>query len=156
MPKWAQQDISAGGLQRHLWTGYQYGELLSQVQASRDALRKQLHSAKESLVVHKKKNVRYHDLLVAMADNNQPRVARLIYVALHSNPPKSSMAMFRLVTAAAAGAYKVASYTGAELDLMLLVHRLGGVSLTFAVAKAMGMPSLTTTLKHIADTSRKF
>ena len=100
-----------------------------------------------ALLRAKKKNALYHDILVAIADNDITRASRLLYVALHCKPPKSARAIFRLVSAAAVGAYRVKSYTSSERDVRLLVYRLGRRSLTFAVAIALGMPAISATLR---------
>ena len=155
MPRRAIDDVGGGGMQRQLWTPHQYGMQLDAVLAARDALRKESYNTSVALLRAKKKNALYHDILVAIADNDITRASRLLYVALHCKPPKSARAIFRLVSAAAVGAYRVKSYTSSERDVMLLVYRLGRRSLTFAVAKALGMPAISATLRRVKEVSGK-
>jgi hypothetical protein len=52
---------------------------------------------------------------------------------------------------AVAGLYKAKSFQGRELDLMLLLLRMGGRSCVYAVSHALGFPSVTTVLDHVQE-----
>jgi hypothetical protein len=91
--------------------------------------------------------VELHDqLLHAMADGSVPRLSALIAITLRSGRGPGHIA--RMLALAKAGAYKVKGFSMAERDIMLLTLRLGHRGLTYAVAQALGLPSITTALKR--------
>ena len=89
--------------------------------------------------------VEVHDqLLHAMADGNVPRLSALISVSLRAGRGPGHIA--RMLALAKTGAYKAKGFTMLERDIMLLVLRLGHRGLAFAVAQALGLPSISTAL----------
>ena len=93
--------------------------------------------------------VELHDkLLHAMADGSVPRLSALVAAALRAGRGPAHIA--HMIAQAKAGKYHAKGFSMAERDIMLLVLRLGHRGLTYAVAHALGLPSITTALEHSA------
>lgn len=84
----------------------------------------------------------HHQLLAAMAASDFPALHRLIAVALRCGA--SPQALHARVVAAAQESYRVKSFSSRDLDIMLLVLRLGGRAAAHALSQALLLPSVNT------------
>lgn len=90
---------------------------------------------KESLSDHK-------HLMVAIANEDVPRVARVVYIALKKK--RGIVTVLEQVMEAARGIYSVKSFTEKEQLLVLLLWRLGGDRIGHIRYQALGLPSVST------------
>ncbi|KAJ7818582.1 hypothetical protein B0H14DRAFT_3089476 [Mycena olivaceomarginata] len=79
---------------------------------------------------------------MAIATNDVPRIHAIIETAMRNGASVRSMANHIIDTFE--GLHRTKSFTELELDLGILVYRLGGRSLLYAMNKAPNLPSLRT------------
>lgn len=89
-------------------------------------------------------------LIVAIAEENVPRVARVVHVALTQK--RGLAGILEKVMEAARGVYKVKSFQEQDRDLGRLLWRLGGDRLGHIVQRALGMPSVSALRKGTVKT----
>ncbi|KAK6971541.1 hypothetical protein R3P38DRAFT_3413219 [Favolaschia claudopus] len=81
-------------------------------------------------------------LLVAIAENDVPRIHTIIETARRNGA--SVRTIVNIITEAAAGLRHTKGFTAFEKDLGILIYRLGGRSLLYAMNHALNLPSLRT------------
>lgn len=131
-------------LQRKYWTIGQRDEALAARTAVADLCRLQVVAGARTTSVARRRVEFYECIMDAVATSNVPRIDALIRVALRNGRGPNFIA--KQIARAAKGAYAAKSFSSAERDIMLLVLRLGHRGLAYAVAHALGLPSITTTL----------
>jgi hypothetical protein len=93
----------------------------------------------------------YRSLVMAMSENDVPRVQHILSVALKKG--SSVRQILTTLEDAIAGTYHPRGYSGDDLDLATLVYRLGGRQLMYALNHRLGLPSLRTLQAHSIFTS---
>lgn len=88
----------------------------------------------------------YKRLVMAIATNDAPRITQIVSTALRQR--SSVLAIIKKITSAAAGVFHNRTYNDDDLDLAYLVKSLGGPKLLYAMARAFGLPSLSTLLRN--------
>jgi hypothetical protein len=84
----------------------------------------------------------YDRLIMAIATNDVPRIHAIIETAMRNGASVRSMA--NRIIDAFEGLHRTKGFTELELDLGILIYRLGGRSLLYAMNKALNLPSLRT------------
>ncbi|KAG2117596.1 hypothetical protein DEU56DRAFT_919052 [Suillus clintonianus] len=84
----------------------------------------------------------YHRFLMAISDNDIPRLQQIINVALRDGA--SIRGIVNKLEDALEGVYRPRGYGADDLDIATLVYRLGGRQLLFALNKTLDLPSLRT------------
>jgi hypothetical protein len=84
----------------------------------------------------------YHRLLMAVSENDIPRLQQIINVALRHGT--SVREIVNKLEDALEGAYCPRGYGADDLDIATLVYRLGGRQLLFALNHKLSLPSLRT------------
>ncbi|KAK6969698.1 hypothetical protein R3P38DRAFT_3497872 [Favolaschia claudopus] len=94
---------------------------------------------------------RLRSVMEAIANNNLPRLQQLINVGIRRG--SSPNALIRMIQSALEGVYQPRPVLDSRtLDIALLVFRLGGRKLLYAVNHGLGLPSLRTLRNHMAFT----
>lgn len=88
----------------------------------------------------------YKRFVMAIATMDVPRLKQLIRVALARNVSISRL--IRLLQDAVEGTYSARGYMDDDIDLGVLVYRLGGPKLVYAMGHGAGLPSLTAIKKR--------
>ena len=115
-----------------------------------DAKRLQVYSLECRLARAQLKVSLYEKLVHYISTNPEvSRVAALLRVCLKNG--MGVKGILQTLEDAVAGLYKAKSFQGRELDLMLLLLRMGGRSCVYAVSHALGFPSVTTALVHVQE-----
>ena len=99
------------------------------------ALRKSLSRSQKALGM-------YRRVLMTIASNDVPRIHLLLAVALKSGYGVGGIT--KMIAAAITGKYHAKGFTAREKEEQLLVWRLGGARLVYAMSKATGASSLST------------
>ncbi|KAG1863503.1 hypothetical protein C8R48DRAFT_560697, partial [Suillus tomentosus] len=84
----------------------------------------------------------YHRLLMAVSENDIPRLQQIINVALRHGT--SVCEIVNKLEDALEGVYRPRGYGADDLDIATLVYRLGGRQLLFALNQKLSLPSLRT------------
>ncbi|KAG1784491.1 uncharacterized protein HD556DRAFT_1451724 [Suillus plorans] len=84
----------------------------------------------------------YHHLLMAISEQDIPRLQQIINIALHNGA--SVREIVNKLEDAIEGAYCPRGYGANDLDIATLVFRLGGRQLLFALNQCLGLPSIRT------------
>ncbi|KAJ7888587.1 hypothetical protein B0H14DRAFT_2433366, partial [Mycena olivaceomarginata] len=84
----------------------------------------------------------YQRLVMAITTNDVPRIHAIIETAMRNGV--SIRAMANRIFDAFEGLHRTKGFTGLELDLGILIYRLGGRSLLYAMNHALNLPSLRT------------
>ncbi|KAJ7934278.1 hypothetical protein B0H13DRAFT_1700536 [Mycena leptocephala] len=93
----------------------------------------------------------YKRFMDAVAGMDVPRLRQLVSVGLRRG--SSPAAIVRMMQAALEGAYRPRPVLDSRtLDIALMVYRLGGRKLLYAVNHGLGLPSLRTLRNHMAFT----
>ncbi|KAG0701125.1 hypothetical protein DFH29DRAFT_1000528 [Suillus ampliporus] len=87
----------------------------------------------------------YHRLLMAISENNIPRLQQIINVALCDGA--SIREIINKLEDTLEGVYRLRGYSVDDLDIATLVYRLGGRQLLYTLNKT-GLPSLRTLQTH--------
>ncbi|KAG8727096.1 hypothetical protein FRC10_006452, partial [Ceratobasidium sp. 414] len=90
----------------------------------------------------------HKQLLVALSNADDVAVSRLVRTALRQGC--GVVAIVDRIGKAQQGLYNCRSYTKKSVDMALLVLRLGGPRLLFALSKAFNIPSLKVVYRHAA------
>ncbi|KAK6987916.1 hypothetical protein R3P38DRAFT_3229768 [Favolaschia claudopus] len=91
----------------------------------------------------------YRRFMEAIVENNLPRLQQLISVGIRRG--SSPNALIRMIQSALEGVYQPRPVSR-TLDIALLVFRLGGRKLLYAVNHGLGLPSLRTLRNHMSFT----
>ncbi|KAJ7477836.1 hypothetical protein B0H11DRAFT_2281259 [Mycena galericulata] len=98
-----------------------------------------------------KKIADYKRFMDAVAEMNIPRLQQLVSVGLRRGASPS--AIIRMMQSALEGVYRLRPILDTRtLDIALMVYRLGGRKLLYAVNHGLGLPSLRTLRNHMAFT----
>ncbi|KAJ7911780.1 hypothetical protein B0H13DRAFT_2479992 [Mycena leptocephala] len=93
----------------------------------------------------------YKRFMDAVAEMNIPRLQQLVSVGLRRG--SSPAAIVRMMQSALEGVYRPRPILDSRtLDIALMVYRLGGRKLLYAVNHGLGLPSLRTLRNHMAFT----
>ncbi|KAJ6459246.1 hypothetical protein C8R45DRAFT_1182751 [Mycena sanguinolenta] len=93
----------------------------------------------------------YRRFMEAVAENNIPRLYQLDSVGIRRG--SSPAAIIRMIQSALEGVYRPRlNLDSRTLDIALMVYRLGGRKLLYAVNHGLGLPSLRTLRNHMAFT----
>ncbi|KAF7376995.1 hypothetical protein MSAN_00117400 [Mycena sanguinolenta] len=93
----------------------------------------------------------YKRFVEAVAENNIPRLHQLISVGIRRG--SSPAALIRMMQSALEGVYRPRPVLDSRtLDIALMIYRLGGRKLLYAVNHGLGLPSLRTLRNHMAFT----
>ncbi|KAF7355837.1 hypothetical protein MVEN_00912000 [Mycena venus] len=93
----------------------------------------------------------YKRFMDAVAEMNIPRLHQLVSVGLRRG--SSPSAIIRMMQSALEGVYRPRPILDSRtLDIALMVYRLGGRKLLYAVNHGLGLPSLRTLRNHMAFT----
>lgn len=92
----------------------------------------------------------YNAILVALSTHDVPRLRQLLAQALKQNA--SIGKILRKLEDCIEGLYKARSFGAEDLDIALLVLRLGSRRLLFALSQHLGLPSVQTLRRHRAFT----
>ncbi|KAJ7471015.1 hypothetical protein FB451DRAFT_1037175, partial [Mycena latifolia] len=93
----------------------------------------------------------YKRFMDAVAEMNIPRLQQLVSVGLRRGASPS--AIIRMMQSALEGVYRPRPVLDSRtLDIALMVYRLGGRKLLYAVNHGLGLPSLRTLRNHMAFT----
>ncbi|KAG0699780.1 hypothetical protein DFH29DRAFT_1001713 [Suillus ampliporus] len=84
----------------------------------------------------------YHHLLMAISENDIPRLQQIITVALGNGA--SVREIVNKLEDALEGVYRPRGYGTSDLDIATLIYRLGGCQLLFALNHKLSIPSLRT------------
>ncbi|KAG8750285.1 hypothetical protein FRC11_010563 [Ceratobasidium sp. 423] len=85
--------------------------------------------------------------MVAISESDDVAVGRLIQTALRNNAgPKTIISR---IVEAHKGLFHPRNYSQKSFDLAVLVHKIGGPRLLFALAEAMSLPSLSTIYRRV-------
>ncbi|KAG1751967.1 hypothetical protein EDD22DRAFT_850668 [Suillus occidentalis] len=84
----------------------------------------------------------YHRLLMAISEQDIPRLRQIINVVLHNGA--SVREIVNKLEDALEGAYRPQGYGADDLDIATLVLSLGGRQLLFALNQSLGLPSIRT------------
>ncbi|KAG1782210.1 hypothetical protein EV702DRAFT_1240022 [Suillus placidus] len=84
----------------------------------------------------------YHRLLMAISEQDIPRLWQIINVAMHNGA--SVQEIVNKLEDALEGAYRPRGYGASDLDIATLVFHLGGRQLLFALNQSLGLPSIRT------------
>ncbi|KAK6968887.1 hypothetical protein R3P38DRAFT_3508554 [Favolaschia claudopus] len=115
--------------------------------SSADFSKFQVHACRRSV----RKLADYGRFMEAIANNNLPRLQQLINVGIRRG--SSPNALIRMIQSALEGVYQPRPVLDSRtLDIALLVFRLGGRKLLYAVNHGLGLPSLRTLRNHMAFT----
>jgi hypothetical protein len=113
-------------------------------------MRLQAYSLESRLARAQLKVSLYEKLVHYISTNPEvSRVAALLRVCLKKG--MGVKGILQTLEDAVAGLYKAKSFQGRELDLMLLLLRLGGRSCVYAVSHALGFPAVTTVQDHVQE-----
>ncbi|KAK7015827.1 hypothetical protein R3P38DRAFT_2543278 [Favolaschia claudopus] len=84
----------------------------------------------------------YERLVMAIAENDVPRINALLNTALRNGASVNTI--IAQITEAVQGLRSTKGFTQFEHDLSLLIYRIGGNSLLYSLNHALGLPSLRT------------
>ncbi|KAK7059407.1 hypothetical protein R3P38DRAFT_2496243 [Favolaschia claudopus] len=103
-----------------------------------------LHSLNMSrqLATFARKMGDYERLMIAIAENDVPRINALLSTAIRNGASVNTM--IAQITEAVRGLRSTKGFTQLEHDLSLLIYRIGGHSLLYSLNHALGLPSLRT------------
>eukprot|EP00918_Siedleckia_nematoides_P102818 GHVU01224486.1.p1 GENE.GHVU01224486.1~~GHVU01224486.1.p1 ORF type:complete len:734 (-),score=54.26 GHVU01224486.1:452-2653(-) len=118
-----------------------------------DKLRLDKHKQEGKRQTLSRSQTAYERLVHLIANNNVPRIATLLNV--HLSRGASTSRLVGLVESAIAGVYSVKSFSSSEYDLFLLVARLGGPRLAYALQQQAGFASRSA-IRAFAGTAPAF
>ncbi|KAG1761169.1 hypothetical protein EDD22DRAFT_954319 [Suillus occidentalis] len=93
----------------------------------------------------------YNRLLMAISENDIPRIHQVINIALRNGP--SIREVVNKLEDALEGVYRPRGYGAGDFDIATLVFRLGGHQLLFALNQKLNIPSLRTLCANSTFTS---
>ncbi|KAI0068069.1 hypothetical protein BV25DRAFT_1875223 [Artomyces pyxidatus] len=88
----------------------------------------------------------YRRFVMAIAENDVPRVNAIVQTALNNGA--SVRAILHKLELAVDGLYHVRGFTDRDYDKSILVYRMGGRPLAYAMSQAYGLPTLRTLRNH--------
>lgn len=109
--------------------------------ASRDAARLKMLNLRRLASRMCRKLQEYKKVMIFLGENDIPGVRRVLGQALKDG--KSPIAMLGTLEAAFEGKYRARGHTEDDLDLAILVLRVGGPSLLFSLSQALCLPSVS-------------
>ncbi|CAN0395439.1 unnamed protein product, partial [Ectocarpus fasciculatus] len=109
--------------------------------ASRDAVRLKMFNLRRLASRMCRKLQEYKKVMISLGENDIPGVRRVLGQALKDG--RSPIAMLGTLEAAFEGNNRARGHTEDDLDLAILVLRVGGPSLLFSLSQALCLPSVS-------------
>lgn len=128
-------------------------EALSKKTADMNTLKLTLVSTKRTLDIRNRTIDGWKRLSIIIGRDNIPRLRTLIAVQLRRGA--SVFSILEKVEAAARRAYSPRGYDAAEFELGFLLYKIGGRAIAMIAHRALGMPSIDSTKRHISTVPLK-
>ncbi|KAG9125244.1 hypothetical protein FRC07_008427 [Ceratobasidium sp. 392] len=145
MLEYANAETPTNGLNRRYYSWKQMGEVLVAKDEHLKTLRLEGLALNRSTKHIFGKLSDHKQLMLALAESDDAAASRIVRVALHQGC--SASAIVERLAKAQQGLYHCKSYSKKDVDIALLVLRLGGPRLLFALSKALDLPSSSTVLR---------
>ncbi|KAH7926994.1 hypothetical protein BV22DRAFT_1103933 [Leucogyrophana mollusca] len=129
----------------------QLRKLIAEVYATLNGYKLQRLNDGRKLATSMVKLDEYRELFMLVAENNIPHLQQLFQVWMRHGA--SLRTVINKLGETIEKVYRARGFNKSDMDLALLVYRLGGRRLLFAMRKAIGLPSLRTLRNHIEFTS---
>ncbi|KAK6981400.1 hypothetical protein R3P38DRAFT_2578449 [Favolaschia claudopus] len=141
---------SLAGIAEHAERGTNYKylnhsqlqELLVERNKENNELKLQSLNMSRQLATFARKMGDYERLMIAIAENDVPRINALLSTAIRNGASVNTI--IAQITEAVRGLRSTKGFTQLEHDLSLLIYRIGGQSLLYSLNHALGLPSLRT------------